>query len=246
MRRILFILLLPPLAACSPVREPDAPTPTPGATPPAEVSWEERFRRAHGSVYDPRSRLDREKMAALRGEPTAPESVPVAMPAVRSPETIREAVLAAARQLIGQRETHGPNRSPAIDAMNRITGVPMGSPYCASFNAWCYAAADAPPGWPRSAWSPDWVKAPGWTAASGGETPQPADAFGIWFASRGRVAHTGLIEKWEGVSAVTIEGNTSPSAEFGAASDRDGDGVWRKRRLARQIHSVRNWLGDGR
>lgn len=34
------------------------------------------------------------------------------------------------------RETHGKNRSPRIDSFNQRTGVPMGSPYCAS-GAWC-------------------------------------------------------------------------------------------------------------
>ena len=126
--------------------------------------------------------------------------------------------------------------------MNRLTGVPMGSPYCASFNAWCYHEGGAPPGWPKSAWSPDWVRSPTWSATKGGRTPKPADAFGIYFASKGRVAHTGLIETWGDASAVTLEGNTSPGAEFGAASDRDGDGIWRKRRLIRQIYAVRRWV----
>lgn len=127
--------------------------------------------------------------------------------------------------------------------MNRLTGVPLGSPYCASFNAYVYDQAGIAKGrFPLSAWSPAWVARPTWTKASGGTTPKPADAFGIYFKNLGRVAHTGLIERWEDRSAVTLEANTSPSAEFGAAADRDGDGFHRKRRLHSQIYAIRNWL----
>jgi hypothetical protein len=146
-------------------------------------------------------------------------------------------------KLIGLRETHGSNRSPKIDEMNRLTGVPLGSPWCASFNAYIYDKAQVPPPWPKSAWSPDWVRSPTWTRASGGKTPLPGDAFGIWFANRNRVAHTGLIEKW-GESVVTIEGNTGPTGSVGEA-DRNGDGSYRKRRLPRQIYSVRDWITRG-
>lgn len=227
------------LASCAP--PPDrggAETPAsdvaPAAPAPTPVGpWEEIFARTHGTPYDPLSRIDREKMAALQGRVDVFQS-----------GNARARVLDVARALIGQTETHGPNRSPTIDAMNRLTGVPMGSPYCASFNAWVYDQAKVPPGWPRSAWSPDWVRSPTWTRANGGRLPEPADAFGIWFASQGRVAHTGLIERWGTTSAVTIEANTSPSAEFGGAADRDGDGVWRKRRLNSQIYAVRNWIKE--
>ncbi len=176
----------------------------------------------------------------VRVEEVAPQEVVMVEPVVEVP--VRERVLTVARSLVGQTEKGGANRSEVIDAMNRLTGVPLGSPYCASFNAWCYTHGEAPPGWPKSAWSPDWVRSPTWRVASGGVTPEPGDAFGVWFSSKGRVAHTGLIESWGEASAVTLEANTSPSAEFGANADRDGDGIWRKRRLRRQIHSARRWL----
>jgi hypothetical protein len=139
-------------------------------------------------------------------------------------------------------ETDGPNRSKVIDAMNRLTGAEMGSPWCASFNAYVYDLAKIPKGWPRSAWSPDWVKDPTWTRAKGGDTPKPGDSFGIYFSSKGRVAHTGLIESW-GDSVLSLEGNTGPTGSVGE-KDRNGEGSFRKRRLKEQIHSVRNWIGD--
>lgn len=42
---------------------------------------------------------------------------------------------------------------------------------------------------------------------------------------------------------LTIEGNTSPDAAAGSEADRNGEGIWRKRRLTRQIYSVRDWIG---
>jgi hypothetical protein len=170
----------------------------------------------------------------------APVATPTPKPTPAPTPTTRERVRTEASSLVGLRETHGRNRSPLIDSMNRLTGAPMGSPWCASFNAYIYNRAEVPPPWPRSAWSPDWVQSPTWTRGKGGQTPLPGDAFGIWFSNKGRVAHTGLIEKW-GEAVVTIEGNTGPTGSVGEA-DRNGDGSYRKRRLPRQIHSVRDWI----
>jgi hypothetical protein len=68
------------------------------------------------------------------------------------------------------------------------------------------------------------------------------DPWGIWFQSKGRIAHTGLVAQWGKSVVVTIEANTSPDAIAGSAADRNGDGVWSKRRLIKQIYSVRDWL----
>lgn len=209
---------------------PRAPQ-SPAALDPRTLA---EFKRIHGSAYDPQSRADRAKMDALLGVAVKPEATPAG--------DVRQRVVQIAMSYIGEQETNGKNRSPLIDKMNALTGVPMGSPYCASFNAWCYSQAKVPAGWPRSAWSPDWVRNPTWKEGSGA-TPKPGDAFGIWFASQGRVAHTGLIREWQDNGVViTIEANTSPVAAIGSVSDRDGDGVWSKRRLRSQIYSVRNWI----
>jgi hypothetical protein len=70
----------------------------------------------------------------------------------------------------------------------------------------------------------------------------PADVAGIYFPSKGRVAHVVLIEIWGENSVTTIEGNTSGSAESGSASDREGEGVYRKKRLKASLYKVRSWL----
>lgn len=158
---------------------------------------------------------------------------------------VRERVVNVANGLLGMRETNGKNRSPKIDAMNKFVGAPLGSPWCASFNAWIYKEAGVK-NFPKSAWSPDWVKSPTWTRSKGGQNPLPGDAFGIYFPSKKRVAHTGLVEKW-GNSVTTIEGNTGPSGTVpGSAGDRDGDGSYKKFRLKSQIYSVRDWIDESK
>jgi hypothetical protein len=75
--------------------------------------------------------------------------------------------------------------------------------------------------------------------------PLPADSFGVFFPSKKRVAHTGLVELWgTGRAVKTIEANTSPDAVPGSAADRDGGGIYRKIRLKAQIYSVRKWIDE--
>ena len=147
-----------------------------------------------------------------------------------------EKTLRVARGTIGWREEPG-NSGPLVDKILASVGLEgSGAPWCA---AWVVYIGDETFGkeknpYPRSAWSPDFVKAPDWNRGRG-KTPAPTDAFGVYFSSLGRVAHTGLVEKVEGKMAVTIEGNTNDDGS------RDGNGVYRKRRPLGTILSKR-WL----
>jgi len=156
----------------------------------------------------------------------------------------RKRILSTALSLIGTREATGRNDGPLIEGILASTGNSKGDPYCAAFCYWCYLQAGLGGIVPRSAWSPAWVARPTWSRDLGGATPLPGDPFGIYFASKGRVAHVGLVRQWGRQSVVTIEANTSPEAASGSAADRDGGGIWSKRRLIRQVHASRNWLGD--
>jgi hypothetical protein len=69
-----------------------------------------------------------------------------------------------------------------------------------------------------------------------GAPPQQADAFFIYFPEKGRVAHTGFVHIWGTDWVETVEGNTNQ------AGSREGDGVYRKRRLKRQIYAVANYI----
>jgi hypothetical protein len=154
----------------------------------------------------------------------------------------RERVLSIATKLLGTTEATGKNDGPVIESILASTGNRRGEPYCAAFNYYCYQQAGVGDRVPRSAWSPDWVSKPTWTQARGGPAPQPADSFGIYFPSKGRVAHTGLVRTWGEKVLTTIEANTSPEAAPGTAADRDGGGIWSKRRLVKQIFATKNWI----
>lgn len=163
-------------------------------------------------------------------------------PPVPAPEpTERERVLAVAAKEVGVKEATGRNDGE-VDKYLRSVGLGGSrAPYCAAFVYWVgqeALGADNP--YPRSAWSPEFVRkgvrVTSDTQILGGE------AFGIWFRSKGRIAHTGLVEKRDGSNFVTIEGNTSSNAAVGSAADREGQGVYRKRRHWRTIHSTRDWL----
>jgi len=67
-------------------------------------------------------------------------------------------------------------------------------------------------------------------------TPSRADIFGIYFPNKKRIAHTGFIDKWTSTQVHTVEGNTNQ------AGSREGDGVYRKIRLTRQIYAVARFI----
>jgi|GEM_PF-4749843 len=149
-------------------------------------------------------------------------------------------------RLAGHTEATGRNDGPVVDAVLETVGL-KGSraPYCAATNRAILDWSGFRDVGPRSAWSPDWLRNPTWTRAAGGRTPQEGDAGGIWMfvkrEEKWRIGHTFLIGSW-GRSVLTYEGNTSPDAAPGSAADRDGGGFHYKRRLPRQIHSVRDWI----
>jgi len=118
------------------------------------------------------------------------------------------------------------------------TGNKKGDPWCASFVCWALGKAGIAN--PRSAWSPDLLPAERlvwknrWPLKK--EQPHGGDIFGIWFSSKGRIAHCGFIEVWGTSHVITVEGNTNENGS------RDGDGVYRKRRLTRSLYAVADWL----
>lgn len=188
--------------------------------------------------------FDTQSCAGMAPKGGGSSGIPIAKPeSVKPTESDRERIIREAAKLVGTREATGRNDGPIIDAILDSVGLKgTRSPYCAAFNRFVYDQAALRNVGPRSAWSPDWVANPTWKQGNGRE-PRPGDAWGIYFKNKGRVAHTGLVEKWGGQVVMTIEGNTSPDASVGSEADRNGDGIWRKRRLIRQIYSVRDWIG---
>lgn len=160
-----------------------------------------------------------------------PKSSPKPTPAITTPQAGKKVsgaeILAVAQKYVGEQETGGKNRSPLIDKWNKAADSYLGAPYCASFVSWVLREAGIANA-PNSAWSPDMVARNNVLY----KNIRPGDVFGLYFSSKGRVAHVGFVKNPDYSSALvqTTEANTSPTAGHGSATDRDGDGVWNKLR----------------
>ncbi|MBI9052450.1 MAG: CHAP domain-containing protein [Bacteroidales bacterium] len=140
---------------------------------------------------------------------------------------------------LGVRELTGQNDGDSVEMYLQSTGLPKGYAWCAAFVNWVYIqneiqTVNSP------AWSPSWftqnvIYKPSEYILNA--YPNKGDVFGIYFNKKGRVAHVGLIHRWpDGNITITVEGNTNE------AGSREGDGVYKKRRLKRQIYIVSSYI----
>lgn len=139
---------------------------------------------------------------------------------------------------IGVRELTGHNDGKQVETYLKYVGLNKGQPWCASFVCWCLGQSGVVN--PRSGGCAYLLEHGQLLYKRGKQVgarpPTTADVFFIWFSELGRVAHTGYIDKWQGNWVETVEGNTN------GAGSREGDGVYRKRRLKRQIYAVANYI----
>ena len=158
------------------------------------------------------------------------------------PPTDREKVIAVASSQVGIKERTGKNDGEVEKYIASVGLDPKaGYPYCAAFTYWVgreSLGADNP--YPKSAWSPDTVK--GGKRVTESTEIEGAETFGIYSSSRRRIAHTGFCERREGSYIVTIEANTSANAAVGSEADREGQGVYRKRRHWKTVRTVKDWI----
>jgi hypothetical protein len=149
----------------------------------------------------------------------------------------RGKIISFAKSTIGIKEATGRNDGKEVEEILKSVGLEKsGAPWCAAYVVWVGDSAlgrDRNP-YPRSAWSPDFVRNPTWNRGRG-RLPTEASTFGVYFQSLKRVGHTGLVEKVSGDFAITIEGNTNNGGS------RDGDGVYRRRRLLSSL-LAKDWL----
>ena len=153
------------------------------------------------------------------------------------------AALAGAARYLGARETHGSNRSPLIDRWNTYAGVPVGSPYCATFQHWVWnELADVDLGgnyWAADSYCPSLLA---WGRKLGYERARPYAGYVVLFDfdEDGTMDHVGIVEKviglrWTAKNGTrrfvglirAIEANTSSGIR---GSQADGDGVHRRTR----------------
>ncbi|SDG68174.1 CHAP domain-containing protein [Pedobacter terrae] len=150
--------------------------------------------------------------------------------------SLRDGIQKTYNAAIGVRERTGRNDGVDVEKYLAYVWLKPGNPWCAAFVSWTLGQSG--------------VK----KARSGGcvalmeqgttiyrtnkltRTPGPGDVFFIYYPTKKRVAHTGFVDKWESTYLITVEGNTNE------AGSREGDGVYRKRRLKSQIYAVSTYL----
>jgi hypothetical protein len=159
------------------------------------------------------------------------------------------AVLHAAEEYEGVVEKTGRNDGSAIEHMLRMVGLGKGHPWCGAyvFTAYAEAGLVVEGGARAYAWAPTWHPPHRrvWSARSGNNAafkgngpkhPIPGDVIGLYYPHLKRIGHVGVWDRDEGKYVVTWEGNTN------GAGSREGDGVYRKRRLKAQIHCASRWV----
>lgn len=156
--------------------------------------------------------------------------------------TDQDAVIATAEGQLYVREQTGRNDGIQVETYLQAVGRKKGDAWCAAFVSWCFQVNCIKV--PKSGWSPSWFPADHTVYVRGrsnNERPHKADVFGIYFSNLKRIAHVGLVQSWSDKYVITIEGNTSGVSNTGNAT-REGDGVYRKRRLTNQIQKVSRWI----
>lgn len=150
---------------------------------------------------------------------------------------LRDKVIATAESQLHVREKTGKNDGKEVERYLRNVGLGKGYAWCAAFVAWCHDENNIPNA--RSAYSPDWFRSnvvyERNTLSGIDFKSKPAQVFGLYFESKGRVAHVGLITGETKFSYTTIEGNTD------ADGSREGDGVYRKIRNKRSIYVISDY-----
>lgn len=161
---------------------------------------------------------------------------------------------------LGVREATGRNDGSQVEEYLRYVGLKKGNPWCAAFVCWAYGKAGVAN--PRTGYCPVlfpaarvvWsrklrVEGSRLKVESAQPTtrnlqpfshntqpatriPSPGDVFGIYFPEKGRIAHVGFVDEWGDKYLISVEGNTNE------AGSREGDGVYRKRRLISSIYKV--------
>lgn len=135
-------------------------------------------------------------------------------------------VLAVARRNLGITETPmGSNKTPYAAAAGHANGYP----WCATFLVACFRAQKIKLG-NESAYTPSLYNSMAKVARA---DVKPGDLMFMYFPSKGRIAHVGIVEAVFPSYVITIEGNTDE------AGGRTGGKVMRKKRAYKDLSFTR-------
>lgn len=149
-------------------------------------------------------------------------------------------LLDTAKSYVGIMEATGRNDGPEVEKFLSVVGFDAGVPWCAAFTSYVYWSNDLEN--PMSAWSPNWglrkdvVWQAGQPIRAAMVRVRPGDAFTIYYSSKQRIGHVGLVYYTTPDYLYTIEGNTN------AQGSREGNGVWVRKRRWSQIYRITNYI----
>ena len=185
----------------------------------------------------------RERTAIPPVTATVP-AVSVPFISVSAPDPISgcPCVVASCVGELGVKE-EGRNSGDRVRTYLRSCELGPGYPWCAAFVHWNHRGCGAGPRPDRA-----FALAAKWGSANtvwkkGDKVPerdrisQDGDVFTLWYNSPEKtgIGHCGVIEGEDDKFYLTIEGNT------GSGGEREGDGVYRRKRSKKSIYTVNRW-----
>lgn len=174
--------------------------------------------------------IETEVIETIPAEESIIEEVEVVLPEVKP--TLPEIYLSQ----VGVREATGRNDGPEVEMYLASVGLKKGYPWCSGFVAWSLNQAEIPHR--INAWSPTAENRNNFVFRNSKfvTEPQSGDVFTIWYTKLKRIGHTGFYHENQNESIiVTVEGNTN------SQGSREGDGVYKKYRSLKTIHSISRW-----
>lgn len=151
----------------------------------------------------------------------------------------RACIVSIAEQHVGIHEATDHNDGPEVEAILARVGLPKGNSWCGAFVHRVYELCGDTLLPARSyAWVPSWFPRQRviWNGKDKTAPILPGDVVGFYSRNLGRLAHVGIAVQETMATVVTIEGNTN------AEGAREGNGVWKKKRLKGQISAVADWI----
>lgn len=100
----------------------------------------------------------------------------------------------------------GSNRGPEVDEYNTTAKSYLGAPWCASVATWAFVQIGYDAEDVGNAYSPSWFPA---SRTVSRDDVRPGDQGGVYFTSKGRIAHLVTVEEVRRSEVVTLEGNTN-------------------------------------
>ncbi len=160
---------------------------------------------------------------------------------IRKAENVRrvnDAVLEIALNEVGQREVKT-NWSPRIKQYLAVCGIRNPAYWCGAFTAFVQDSCGLP--YPDGCgWTPNWFTSEHvyWNRGDRFSHARPGTQMGIYFNSKKRIAHIGIIYRVDLEQGVyeTIEGNATKNT-----NSNNGDGVYIKFRDPWAIYQMADW-----